>query len=190
MPKPHQKDSRGQEIDIGTRVAFNYSGSIAIGTVEKVLPGTYHIRRETHLSGYGGHNPISKVRNIRNLIAINEVDDIAKKSHEHRLEVLQDAGKLESVIVEVELLQLIKDAWDIDDLKMALEERYGVTVNERLKDLEDFKEIKPETVNAFERAKNLGWGNLTHDEVIEVLNSLPVAPKGTSSPLSVLQDLI
>ena len=78
------KDFQGKSIDVGTKIAFNLSGTVAIGKVVKLIPkkdrDENHLRwhpEDTHtfkielIAGNGykvGH--ISTVTNIRNLISL------------------------------------------------------------------------------------------------------------------------
>jgi len=144
---PNKKDARGQEIQVGTRVAFNYSGSVAIGTIEKITPsGEFHIRRETHAGMRWGQvpaNTLSKVKNVNNLIAINEVEDIEQKARDHRNQILQEYNKVPDAVAYTaqkeafNFLKMVREAWDLDDLKMALEELFSCPIDKHIEALEE-----------------------------------------------------
>lgn len=120
-------DARGTTITVGTRVAFNYSGDIAVGVVEKITGTEFHIRRETHLTGYYATNPISKVRKVSSLLAIFEIEDIEKATKELRKQVLDDFANANK-----ELFRVVADAWDLHEVELYLEERYGKNWKEQV----------------------------------------------------------
>lgn len=64
-----RKDLRGTLIEVGSRVAFNYSGNVASGVVEKLTASEIHILRDTD---YYGSNPISKIKNASGVLVIYE----------------------------------------------------------------------------------------------------------------------
>lgn len=43
------KDNRGTEIEVGQTVAYNFSGELAIGVVEKIVKGRGPISYDKHV---------------------------------------------------------------------------------------------------------------------------------------------
>lgn len=118
-------DTRGHTLTVGTRVAFNYSGNVAIGVIEHITPGgEFHIRRETHITSsiYSSKpkNTLSAVKNAASLIAINEVEDVKKVSTKMRNQALEDFGNANK-----KLMIAIRDAWDLGDVHLTMEEMFG-----------------------------------------------------------------
>lgn len=116
---PIYKDARGHDLVVGTRVAYNYSGMVAIGVIEHITGSEYHIRRETHI-GASTQNTLSKVKHQSSLLAINEVEDVEKARRILRQEALADFATANK-----EFLKKIRDAWDLDDVMMHCEEQFG-----------------------------------------------------------------
>lgn len=79
------QDCRGTELFINAKVAFNYSGEIAVGRIVEMKDGLKNswgsydyshrpmikVARETH---FGKGNVVSKVRDPRNVLVLFEGD--------------------------------------------------------------------------------------------------------------------
>lgn len=128
-------DRRGNTIEAGARVAYNYSGDVASGTVVKVTNSEIHIERD---SEFHGTNPISRVKRPEGVLVIHEggavKDQIARikadqislreayvAQETHKLEEREDRIKLKLTA----LIEIIGDAWDLDEVKMRVEEMFG-----------------------------------------------------------------
>lgn len=122
-----RQDARGVDLLVGTRVAFNYSGQVAIGVIEKITPNEYHIKRETHTTGYGTSNPVSKVKNAYSILAINEVADVEAARRE-----LQRQAREDYATANKDFLKMIANAWDLDDILLGVEEKYGKDWKDKL----------------------------------------------------------
>jgi len=72
------KDARGTEIEVGQTVAFNFSGEIAVGVIERIAPSkryghedtVFHVRRITHTGHWA--KPVSRVTRPQNLLVLFE----------------------------------------------------------------------------------------------------------------------
>lgn len=133
-------DIRGRQLVEGVRVAFNYSGDLAIGTITKVQGGTFHIKRETHANH---SNPISKVKNARSLVAIVEAKDVERTSREIRNQSLQDWADANGRI-----LRLIDEAWDLHDLILSIEELFGEDWREQISNTFESKQATEQVLPA------------------------------------------
>jgi hypothetical protein len=66
-------DKRGSLIEIGSKVAFNLSGDVAIGEIVKCDTRPFHIMLSHRAAGMpAGH--ISRVRNVGSLIVLRAND--------------------------------------------------------------------------------------------------------------------
>lgn len=125
-----KKDRLGNLIRPGARVAFNYSGNVASGTVEKVTGTEIHIKRD---EGFGGSNPISKVKHIHSILVLNDeeqqemlvayrdsYDELKKQWDESfKTKEAELTGKYAAFITD------LRNAWDIDEAKMLVEHHFG-----------------------------------------------------------------
>lgn len=153
-----RKDRKGNIIEPGVRVAFNYSGDVATGIVEKLTPSEIHIRRD---SDWHGNNPISKVKRDMSVCVIFEddyvklLDSAVNKAVAAQTKMLHDQReKLEQSRIEsdefldqakknfADIINVVRKAWDLDEIKLYVEEKFGSQV------LEEEEEV-PEWLQEF-----------------------------------------
>lgn len=129
-----KKDSAGTFINVGDRVAFNYSGDVALGTVTKIASDII-IERDKN---FGGTNPISRVKNGRSVLIIETKENLealglvplsqVDEQNNALSKAVQQIGALE--IQRLALFEIIKDAFSVDEIKIWIEEVYGKEVLE------------------------------------------------------------
>lgn len=119
MPLRTQQDVRGNPLEIGTRVAFNYSGDTAIGVITAITGGYFSIERETHPKN---DHKVSKVKKATSMLAIYEGEDKGVDVPS----LMQEIGDLRTEARSQRvLLSKIADAWDLSEVEIYLEEQYG-----------------------------------------------------------------
>lgn len=151
-------DARGNRVSPGSRVAYNYSGDIATGTVVAVTASNVKIERDSEWTTQYKHvkqadgswvkeffeNPqpeYSNVKNRRSVLVINEsakaTDHIAKVRGEMSAayaasleEHRQRFQSHEDALKEklTEMIKCIANAWDLDEVKDKMVELYGEDV--------------------------------------------------------------
>lgn len=136
-------------ITPGSRVAYNYSGDVATGVVEKITSGgEFHILRDEE---FHGTNPISKVKRAGSVLVIHESESIRKQIIERRdrmeadydLRLSYAVSKLEAREKKIQekttaLIETVRDAWDVDEVKMKLVELFGEDVFKEEEDIPDW----------------------------------------------------
>lgn len=125
-----RKDRLGNKIVPGIRVAFNYSGEVASGIVEKITGTETHIKRD---EGFGGKNPISKVKNASSILVLNDEQEqellIAYRDSYDELKKQWDESFTEQEAAlkrkYAAFIADLRNAWDIDEAKMLVEHHFG-----------------------------------------------------------------
>lgn len=65
-----RRDNRGTALEPGQRVAYNFSGNIAMGTIKRITPsGVIHIDREWPVNHNGA---VSQVKDSRGVMVVHE----------------------------------------------------------------------------------------------------------------------
>lgn len=122
-------DARGNPLVTGTRVAYNYSGDTAIGVIVGDEGGFFQIQRETHLKN---GKTLSKVRKATSMLAIYE-KDVPDTQDLDLGAILQEISDLRvEAHTHKELFSKIADAWDLSEVEIFLEEKYGHDWKEKL----------------------------------------------------------
>lgn len=65
-------DSRGTRITPGARVAYNRSGDVIEGVVERIAPNTVIVRPLPEFVWRGPADPVSRVRNPRGILVLDD----------------------------------------------------------------------------------------------------------------------
>lgn len=135
LPERVWKDALDRVLESGTRVAFNYSGNVASGTIDHITKGgEIHIKRD---DGFGGGNPISKVKRWNSVLVIadNDVTEALKHQsvrHDTELTVVAKhfVERTDNLKLKVTaLLEKIEDAWDVDEIQMYAEDLFGKDIH-------------------------------------------------------------
>jgi hypothetical protein len=136
----NKKDSLGRSLEPGVRVAFNYSGNVASGTIEKITPSEIHILRDEGFSG--GTNRISKVKNARSCLVLHGANVTSALNEQMAMLEARSTqaeaelrGKYNERLITLkdqltDIICKIGDAWDLDEVQMFVEERYGPGVTD------------------------------------------------------------
>lgn len=130
-----RKDLRGTPIEVGSRVAYNYSGDVATGVVIKITGSEIQIQRDPE---YYGTNPISKVKRSSSVLVIHEQGstEIARLN---KLTLEIDRERTDALRKEVRaefranamreklslLITKISDAWSVDEIQVLVEDLFG-----------------------------------------------------------------
>lgn len=161
------KDARGNTVTPGSRVAYNYSGDVATGTVISITNSVVKIQRDpewttnsrmVYKNNRWESEPIleptpkySNVKNRRSVLVLYEDRKIADQitAKERNLQEWYDsmlAYETEKVRererkIEDKTSQLIKaiiNAWDVDEIKDKLVEIFGEDVLKQEEDVPDW----------------------------------------------------
>ena len=77
------KDCRGTILEVGQKVAYNYSGSVAYGEILKITSSVIHIWRfAPHPNGMYTSNNVSKVKRPTGMMVIFEPEDMWQQTRE------------------------------------------------------------------------------------------------------------
>lgn len=131
-----RKDLRGTLIEVGSRVAFNYSGNVASGVVEKLTASEIHILRDTD---YYGSNPISKIKNASGVLVIYEGSTRDEINRLNKLTLEIDRERAAAIRKQVwaetrsnavcekltQLIVCISDAYSVDEIQLLVEDLFG-----------------------------------------------------------------
>lgn len=161
------KDARGNPVVVGSRVAYNYSGDVATGTVTNITPSNVKIERDAEWTNRityvherdGTIKPhiapstvpeYSNVKNRRGIIVIYEGKTSAAQMIEkenairagYESQVAASFEKLQDKEQKInerttELIKTVINSGDIDEIKDKLVELFGEDV---LKHQEDIPE--------------------------------------------------
>jgi hypothetical protein len=136
------KDSKGTPILPGVKVAYNRSGDVVTGIVEKVTPSQITITRDEGFN-YGGSRT-SRVKRGQSCLVLGDPesqelaaayavgveslkeslrDDLVYRKAQLEAEYKKRESKLANAYTA--FLDDLKNAWDVDEMKMLAEHHFG-----------------------------------------------------------------
>lgn len=126
--KPMVMDSRGTPILPGVKVAYNRSGDVVTGIVEKVTPSQITITRDEGFN-YGGSRT-SRVKRGQSCLVLGDPEsqealrgNLEYRKAQLKAEYKERESKLANAYTA--FLNDLKNAWDVDEMKMLAEHHFG-----------------------------------------------------------------